>query len=308
MVRGFVSGWDGGGTKTQVVCMDEDGRELDSRFFGPINLNGTAEDVVRRTVREATAWIRGAQEAAGMPCLSTVIGLAGISNLQATDVVSSEVRAAGLPGQYRIVGDQEIALAGALEGHGAVLIAGTGSICFGRDPEGTAFRVGGYGYLIDDPGSGYAIGRDILTGTVRAADGRDAPTCLKDMVYRTLNLRTVSELISWVYAPGTGKKEIAALARLLPQAMEQGDEMAIRIARRAADDLAELALTAWRKTGMTDGELALTGSILTHSEYVRSRVISAFLAHYPKAEVGFPKADPAHGAVKLAVQLLDSAG
>ena len=80
--------------------------------------------------------------------------------------------------------DQETALAGALGAPcGMVLIAGTGSICFGRDAVVKQPGSGGYGHKIDDEGSGYALGRDALAAVVRAQDGRAAdaahgPGCL----------------------------------------------------------------------------------------------------------------------------------
>ena len=233
-----------------------------------------------------------------------VIGMAGVSNRHATAFVEQTVRDAGFRGHLQFLGDQEIALAGAISGHGAVLIAGTGSVCCGRDQSGTLFRVGGYGYLIDDPGSGYAIGRDILTAVVRAVDGRGRATCLKDLVFRELKTDEVRGLITWLYAPATGKKEVAAITRLLPEALKAGDEAALAIAEKATEDLADIVLAGWKKTGMEDGELALTGSILEHFDGIREGMAQRVHAVFPNIEIGFPRSDPAHGAASLACKAL----
>ena len=266
MAEKIAAGWDGGGTKTRVCLKDAYGKD--------------------------------------MVCPELVIGMAGVSNRHATEFVEETVRQAGYRGHLQFLGDQEIALAGAITGHGAVLIAGTGSVCCGRDRNGKMFRVGGYGYLIDDPGSGYAIGRDILKSVVRAVDGRGRATCLKELVFQELKTDEVGGLITWLYSPATGKKEVAAMTRLLPEALRQGDETALAIAETAAEDLSEIVLAGWRKTGMEDGELALTGSILEHFDGIRESMAQRVPAVYPKIEIGFPKSDPAHGAAGIACKAL----
>ncbi|MBQ1860511.1 MAG: ATPase [Clostridia bacterium] len=303
MAEKIAAGWDGGGTKTRVCLKDAYGKDIAVCDFGPLNINGASEEVVRQSIRDAVQFM---QRSCGkdMVCPELVIGMAGVSNRHATEFVEETVRQAGYQGHLQFLGDQEIALAGAITGHGAVLIAGTGSVCCGRDRNGKMFRVGGYGYLIDDPGSGYAIGRDILKSVVRAVDGRGRATCLKELVFQELKTDEVGGLITWLYSPATGKKEVAAMTRLLPEALRQGDETALAIAETAAEDLSEIVLAGWRKTGMEDGELALTGSILEHFDGIRESMAQRVHAVYPKIEIGFPKSDPAHGAAGIACKAL----
>ena len=116
-----------------------------------------------------------------------------------------------------------------------MLISGTGSVCCGRNDSGTLFRTGGYGWRVDDEGSGYAIGRDILRAAVRAEDGRGPATVLKQAVLEQLGLPDIPGLVAWMYAPQTGKKEVAALAPLLNQALERQDEAAGLIVRHAVE-------------------------------------------------------------------------
>lgn len=295
----YFCGWDGGGTKTEVFCMDESGARVAGASFGPLNVNGASRERVAETVRDCLDYM------AALPgglnaCRALTIGMAGASNLEATQFITERVRAGGYEGPLDVVGDQQIALAGAIRGAGAVLIAGTGAVCCGRDARGELIRVGGYGYLIDDGGSGYAIGRDILAATVRAEDGRCAGTCLKRMVYERLGISDTRQLITWLYSPSTGKREIAALAPLLAEALAAGDAEAERIARRAADELAELATTAWRRMGLDAGELALTGSILNHYPAIRARVTELCRAACPDMAVIEPHGSPAQGAAMLA--------
>lgn len=293
------AGWDGGATKTAVRLVDASGNLISENSFGPLNLNGTSPEAVRRHVAEAVAWTANQSGACG----GLVIGAAGVSNLKVHSTLEADVRAAGYAGPLRILGDQEIALHGAIRNYGAVLIAGTGSVCFGRDPSGAFFRTGGRGYLIDDEGSGYAIGRDILAAAVRAEDGRLSGTCLLDLVYDYLKTDTPEGIVSWVYAPSTGKKEIASLAPLLLEALAREDAAALRIAEKAAAALAQLVTAAWKNAHIQDGELALTGSILQRYARIREGVILSLKKKLPALRVGEPLGTPAEGAAALALQL-----
>lgn len=297
----YYCGWDGGGTKTEVCIANAAGAQTAGAAFGPLNPNGAAADVVRATVRDALGFM-AAQEGGLDGCAALVIGIAGVSNAVAARQVEEAVRAGGYAGPLRLLGDEEIALAGAIHGHGAVLVAGTGSVCFGRDARGRTLRVGGWGHLIDDGGSGYALGRDILSAVVRAADGRLPATALTEAVHRRLDLGGIGELITWLYAPGTGKREVAALAPLLFEALAQGDTVAADIADRAAGELAKLAITAWQVSGMTGGELALTGSLLTRQPTMRRQVAARVAAALPDVRIVSPWGTAAQGAAALALE------
>ena len=298
----YYCGWDGGGTKTEVCFLRENG-ETAFQSFGPLNVNGANRETVEKTVRDAVDFMRAQRE--GLEgCAMLVVGMAGVSNREAAGMVTQAVRKSGYAGPLRLVGDQEIALAGAIRGHGAVLIAGTGAICYGRDPQGNCFRVGGWGYLIDDGGSGYAIGRDILMAAARAEDGRGKDTCLKQKALEALGVQDIRGMITWLYAPGTGKKEIASLAPLLLPALEAGDETALAIAGQAANDLAELVINGFRKTGMEDGEIAMTGSILNRYAPIRALTEERVRAALPKVSIISPRFSPAQGAAIMAKEAI----
>lgn len=189
-----------------------------------------------------------------------------------------------------------------LTAEGAVLIAGTGSVCLGRDEMGRTARAGGYGHLIDDGGSGYAIGRDILSAVVRAQDGRGAPTRLAPLVFDHLGIDSVSQLITWLYAPGTGKKEVASLAPLLLRALEADDDAAAQIAHTAAAELAALVLAVFGRLSRTEGELVLSGSILSHYPAIAQEVLSLCAARLPGVRPVPMRSTAAQGAARLALQ------
>ena len=295
----YYCGWDGGGSKTTVCIMNAEGQPVAGASFGPLNANGASGERVRTTVHNALSFM-AAQPDGLDGCQGLVIGMAGISNAVLADRMRTYVTSGGYTGPLRLLGDHEIALAGAIDGPGAILIAGTGSICYGKDADNVPFRVGGYGYLIDDLGSGYAIGRGILTAVIRAADGRSPHTCLTQAVFDTLGISSVSEMITWVYASTTGKKEIASLSPLLLPALEHFDPAAQSIANKAARDLAELAITGLTAHALYRAELALTGSIFEHYPLIRSALESQVYAALPDLKICSPKRTPAEGAARLA--------
>ena len=90
----YYCGWDGGGTKTEVCAVDETGRQIASRVFGPLNINGADEATVKRSVRDCVAYM--ASLAGGLAaCGNLVIGMAGVSNESAVALIRDAVRAAG---------------------------------------------------------------------------------------------------------------------------------------------------------------------------------------------------------------------
>ena len=153
----FTAGIDGGGTKTTVECRDAQGAVLCRKTFGAFNLNSIGEDAFRGLLAEITGFFSGLGG-----CGALCIGAAGVSNSRVRELTAEAVGQAGIR-RWRLAGDHETALYGALAGGpGCALIAGTGSICCGRNAAGGFARAGGWGHLIDDGGSGYALGRDAL--------------------------------------------------------------------------------------------------------------------------------------------------
>lgn len=298
----YYCGWDGGGTKTEVLCVKADGQIIGNECFGPLNINGAGEERVGQTIRDCMAFM------AGLPggldsCAALVVGAAGVSNQELSGFITRTVRACGYQGALALKGDQDIALAGAVNGAGAVLVAGTGSVCCGQDGLGHYARSGGCGYLIDDEGGGYAIGRDILAAAVRAMDNRIAPTALTALLKEEMGFVTSRDIVTWVYAPSTGKKEVASLAPLMLKAMDMGDEAALNIARKAAKELAELVKGVWKTLALSEGELAFIGSILLKCELINCEVTRLCEESCPGLKVIKAHGTPAQGAVKLAMDL-----
>lgn len=295
-MRVTTVGWDGGGTGTTVLCLDEEGAELGRARFGPLNLNGGDPRAVEQTVKDALSFMRAFGE-----CGCLCVGAAGVSNRRFCEALRATLARHGYAGKLLLAGDHEIALAGAVGDAGLVLIAGTGSICFGRNEDGQTARSGGAGHLLDDEGSGYAIGRDILSAVLRAEDGRSGPTALAQGVRARLGSARREDVVAYAYQENRTKSDIAALAPLLAPAVAQGDEAALRIAHRAAKELCLLVKAVSRRLRMPSAELAMLGSILTQCEPVRAKTAQAVTRALPGVTLIPPRGDAAEGAARLAL-------
>ena len=173
----FIAGIDGGGTSTKLEIRTAENRFVRRESFGAFNISAIGEAGFAARLREVLAACGDMAD-----CAAICFGSAGISVGAAGEIIRRELADAGFAGRLVLRGDHEIALRGAIAGAGGILIAGTGSICCGVDGNGRFARVGGWGHLIDDGGSGYAIGRDALALTVRGEDGRAPRGALHDAV------------------------------------------------------------------------------------------------------------------------------
>lgn len=184
-----------------------------------------------------------------------------------------------------------------------VLISGTGSICYGKNEAGKTSRAGGWGHIIDDEGSGYAIGRDILAAAVQSYDGRKKKSILYGKVLEQIGGKTVEDIIKYTYCSPTGKKDIASLAPLLTDAIGMGDPQAITIGNKAAAALVRLVLPVARELGLEEGELALSGGFLIHNEYLRGKVIDKLKQSLPELSVHMAIHDNVTGVTLMALEL-----
>lgn len=267
----FIAGIDGGGTHTRIELRDMDNRVLRQGEFGPFNINSIGEDAFRSLLREIFDWCGGMSA-----CARLCVGAAGISNPKVGQILEEELLCSGFCGQWKLCGDQEIALRGAVDGQGLVVIAGTGSICFGKNAAGETARSGGYGHLIDDGGSGYAIGRAVLAGAVRSMDGRVEGSGILQAVCDRLG-GGPEKIVPFVYSPHTDKAQIARFSAIALELAPE-DREAAEILRREARELAALVEAVQRRLAMPGCAIALLGGLLTEENAYRKMVAEALSA------------------------------
>ena len=291
----FVAGIDGGGTHTRIEVRDMQNQLVRRGEFGPFNINSIGETAFRALLREVFGWCGGMKD-----CARLVVGGAGISNPKAAVSLSEELEKAQFRGRWKLCGDQEIALRGAVDGAGVVVIAGTGSICFGKNAAGETARSGGYGHLIDDGGSGYALGRDVLGCAVRCADGRVENSGIFKAVCDRLG--GPEKIVPFVYAPETSKADIAQFAPLALEQAQLGDTEAGKILHREATELAQMVEAVQRRLDMSGCEIALLGGLIAAQNPYR-QVVAQLLA--PLGTVVQARHDALWGAAQMAWELIE---
>lgn len=295
----YAAGLDGGGSKTALCCLDKEGNCLFEKRFGSLNINGAEVSKIRQTIRDVIKALdefgHGLDDCAGL-----VIATAGISNPTAHQTIQTALSLAGFSGNFMLQGDQEAALRGAVGQTGAILIAGTGSICFGKSAAGISHRAGGWGYLVDDEGSGYALGRDMLKAVFRAYDGRSEKTALTEAILSHFGEDSISSLVRIVYEPMNSKTNIAGLTSLLQPAVDRGDMQAAMIALRAGDELMKLCSAVIDKLQLQRSSLALCGGVLENIPAAAHALKQTLHHAYPDLKIIKAKQSAAWGAADLA--------
>ncbi len=292
----FIAGVDGGGTAAKLEMCGMDGRLLCRERFGPLNITGTGADAYAEQLREIFRFCENMAD-----CASLCIGGAGVTQTQTAEIVRRELRAAGFSGHLTLCGDHEIALRGAMEGPGCILIAGTGSIVYGINASGQKARVGGYGHLIDDCGSGYALGQNALAHTVRTLDGRIPGNLLTETVMEFLDAKDAADIVNFVYAAETGKAGIASLAPVVIKTAAADEPYSLEILRKNAGDLAQMAGVLIRRLALERPRIAFLGGLLAEDNLYRRMTAENLSA---SAEVVTPGHDALHGAVSIAAEAL----
>ncbi len=297
----YVMGIDGGGSTVRVVIASRD-LAIHGQSEGPTaNPAVVGADTAAQTIHRAMHTALESASLAADQIAAVGIGIAGAAASHSAGWLRAVVEV--VTPQARIVpsADYEIALVGALgKREGVLVLAGTGSLSYGINESGETALVGGWGYLLDDAGSGYWIGIRALEAVARQADGRGTQTALTPALLHALDLREPMDLIAWLYYSGAARnRAIAELAPLVIRHAAEGDPVAQVIVSGAAEELALAARTVIRRLGMIAPEIAFAGGLLTH-ENLLSLKLCAMLG---LESIPAPRHPPVIGAVLLALWL-----
>src|SRR5688572_13822884 len=296
-----VLGIDAGGTKTVCLLADEQGRVLSESRGGGANLQASGELEVEKVLH---AVMEEAMGDGDLQPTAICLGIAGVDREADAAAVRGIMRRIGFKARTLVVNDALIALvAGAGEEPGVVVVAGTGSIAYGRDGAARAARAGGWGYLLGDEGGGFWIGRAALAAVVRQFDGRGPRTVITDLVLEQMHLANPTQLIHAVYGGGVQRYAIASIAPVVQRAADSGDAVASAIIDRAAGELAAAASSVITRLGMRGDPFptVLAGGVFRGLPSLVSKVAARIAEVAPRSEVRRLEEEPARGAVTLAL-------
>ena len=231
-----------------------------------------------------------------------VVGAAGAGDAAIARKLEAALRAHFTQGAIAVYDDAEIALRAAVpQGDGVVLIAGTGSIACAR-VDGVAYRVGGYGNLLGDEGSGSAIGRAALAQMMRWYDGRAPHSELFDALASRLQIDSAQGLLDRVYGELNPLARLAALAPLVIDRASAGERAATKIVQGAASELVDLVKAIARNAKIERRELPLVfaGGLFTENSLLSYLIETRLLGDLPLLQLVKSPPPPVQGALELA--------
>lgn len=299
-------GIDGGGTKTLGVLINEKGDVLGRKETGPSNfLSVGLEEAVINIQTVVYELCR--EHNLDLADVKIGIGLAGIGREADKKIMTEALR--GRNFNFVLDSDAYIALMAATEGQdGLAVIAGTGSIAYGRKGE-VQTRTGGWGYLLGDEGSGYYIGKRAMFEACRSYDGRSIPSKLTEVVWDYFACDNQDDFVHLIYEQPPIRQQVAGLTRKVAElAKKEKDTLAILILKDAALELALSATTLAKKLGLdkTEFPLGLIGGVFKAGEYILEHFEKKVLESCPKAKISPCLHEPAIGAVLMLEPKLDS--
>lgn len=297
-MNGLVVGIDAGGTKTRAFAVARGGEIVGRGAGGGANLLSSPDPqgAIGAALREALAGRR-----------PDAVVLACAGGERATDRERGRAILASLLGPdvaVEVTHDAKAALYGGnAAGCGVVLIAGTGSIAYGRNGQGDEARAGGWGYLVGDEGSAVWIGTEGLRAASYDHDGRGSPTLITRHLFEDLGVADFGGVLGLLYGKPHPPPAVLAATRAVARAYAAGDAIAVNIVQRGARGLARMAGVVARRLVMEDGPVYLAGGAFENVRPLEKAVRLELLALLPRAAVEPVREEPAMGAARLAAML-----
>ncbi|HMQ04262.1 MAG TPA: BadF/BadG/BcrA/BcrD ATPase family protein [Pyrinomonadaceae bacterium] len=296
-------GVDGGGTKTHIALMDHAGEIRSEGFAGPANpLRVGVETAVGNIV---TA-VNQACDIGGVSrgdIVAATLGLAGVRRVDLRQRVRERfVKSLGIR-NTTVITDAEIALYATTRGKpGLVVIAGTGSICLGKNEKGETAISGGWGPLAGDEGGGVGIAQTALHSVAKASDGRGIATVLSERAAEYFRASGPENLIVAIYSPQVDNSRIAGFAQFVVEAAQAGDAVAMDILTEAGSELGLAACAVIEKLKLSRGRVPIgcVGSVFKAGELLTRPMLDTIRTVAPKAYLTEPEMDPAHAAALMA--------
>lgn len=302
----LVAGVDAGGTHTSCQLSSLKGHQL-STASGPAGamrpgLADHAADVIVDCVRDALAKADHGDVIPSVLC----VGAAGVGRdtdrLQLWEALSAR----GIADDVLVVTDAETAFDDAFgDGAGILVIAGTGSMAYGRSPTGVSGRCGGWGPNCGDEGSGAWIGRHALSVVTASVDGREPATNLLGAVLTECEASGADQLVAW--SASATPADFAALAPVVARVADAGDARAEALMTLATEELV-LHVRTLARTLFGDERaacpVALTGGLIGPGRPLRKRLEKRMRSAVPGSQLHSSDVVAMRGAVRGALRHL----
>ena len=303
-------GIDGGGSKTSCLIGDETS-VLGTGTAAGSNMVRVGEAQARESLASAIRQACTVARVKPSEITRVCVGLAGAARAEVSQpvraMISEIISGEGMhrsvnPGEIIVVGDMVIALQAAFgDGPGVIVIAGTGSIAYGRNREGQIARAGGWGFAISDEGSGHWIGRTAVAACLRAWDENHTEHApMLDGLMKSWNIDSREKLV--LAANATPPPDFAALFPSVLALADSGDPVARDVLARAGTVLANLAGIVIRRLFQNSGSVpvAMSGGVFGSSALVRQVFYNSLRAESTEAGLNPGVIEPVRGALEIA--------
>ena len=306
----IVIGVDGGGTSTTaIVARLVDGGEpeyLARGHSGPANPKAIGWEMAMSAIKQAidVATAQASEVVELDRFAAACITVAGCGREADQSRLMRWLDDQRLAEDHLVVDDgQAVLRAGVPQGIGVAVIAGTGSFVTGRNRRNQTARAGGWGYLLGDEGSGYAIGLAGLKAVVQATDSVGPPTELSETLLSACGVSESAALIELLYGKDFSRTDVAALAPIVLEVADRTDQVALSIVRSQLDHLERQVRAVLTQLDMRDDDfhIVLGGGVLINNNLFRSRLQAQL--QIPDHRVTVVD-EPAQGAVAMAVDMV----
>ena len=259
----YLIGVDGGGTKTEAVAYDMDGKVLTTSLKGFGNLVNNKEEALSNIINSIKEIVDklGTKDLKGL-----YLGIAGSEVGENAKIIKDEIKNK-LSINSIVMNDGELALKAMLRGEDGILtIAGTGSIAFGINNNKSA-KSGGWGHLLGDEGSGYKIAINAIKIMIYEEDYNLEKSNLTKEIMTKLNIKSIGEIISFVYS--STKDEIASISPLISKLADDGDKASKLILEKEGLALGKTTENVYKKLNFKEVYIGLVGGAINNSKVLR---------------------------------------
>lgn len=307
MEKKYLIGLDGGGTKTKCVLTDFNFNPLYECQGGPSNflIIGTqpVSETILSLILESMTYLKISPDSIA----SILIGTTGAGRENDANKLKNDfieyTKAKGFSfNSFYVDSDARIAIEGAFSGGpGSLLIAGTGSVIFGKDRNHKIHRVGGFGRLIGDEGSGNTIGRRGLNMVAKEFDERGDKTLLTEILLRDFGINDSAQLITEVYR---NNFDLASFAPKVIEAAQNGDACANRILEEESDELLFHVKSIFKMIGEETLKLCLMGGTIATENYYSEMFKKKIETYLPNVKIVSAENPPEIGAAFMAKTMI----
>jgi N-acetylglucosamine kinase-like BadF-type ATPase len=305
----YFLGFDGGGTKTDCVLADANGRVLERSTAGPSNPIRTGYTKAWFSLSEAADAVLGRHKIHAGHIQGVCAGLGGAGRTGVARRATTFFERSYPNAKVLVTTDLEIALEAAFgAGEGIMLLAGTGSAAFGRDAIGHTARAGGRGPWFSDEGSAFDIGRRAFQAVALADEHRGPATKLSGRILGWNEANTWDALLEHIT-----KSPDAVFPKTFPLVAEladAGDAVSRDILSASATSLAQLAASVAKNLVMVDREISIArvGGVYGRSKFFDSAIAAELKKALPRARLATVEIPPAEAAVRMAIRLTHAKG